>query len=129
MTILLLIPFIVFICILIYISISSTTILEELQEQINPIASLNLTNYDISNIEQVYHPSYIDPNVQADGGFALPVFYIPKSYVYSPKAYIPNYIDSIYMSSLTGLSNVAQYYDVSYNDLSGNNPYNVHKNA
>jgi hypothetical protein len=106
-----------FIAFLIYILISSPNkFLEGLQEQrLPPNGILNKTNYDISNIEQVYHPSYIDPNVQANGGFALPVFYTPKSYLYSPKAYIPNYVDSIYMSSLTGLSSVAQYYDLSAN--------------
>ena len=128
-----LIPFIVFIpiiCVLIYILIATPNkILEGLQEHSNP--SINITNYDISNIEQVYHPSYIDPNVHSNGGFALPVFYTPKSYVYSPKAYVPNYVDSIYMSSLTGLSNVSQYFgndDLSNNNPYANNPYNVHTN-
>ena len=82
--------------------------------------------YDLSNINQTYHASFIDSNVKSIGGFALPVFYTPKSYAYSPKAFVPNYVDTIYMSSLTGLSNVAQYYDVSGVDVSGNG--NVHHN-
>jgi hypothetical protein len=96
--IILLIPFIIFILFLLY---SSTTLFEGLPD----------TVYDISNIGQVYHPTYIDTNIDASGGFALPVFYTPNSYKYSSKSYVPNYVDTIYMSSLTGLSNVADYYE------------------
>jgi hypothetical protein len=82
------------------------------------LEGIDMTKYDVSNIEQKYHPSFIDSNVTAKGGFALPVFYTPKSYKYSAKEFVPNYIDTIYMSSLTGLSNVAQYYeDVSRNNV------------
>ena len=83
----------------------------------------SLTTYDISNVEQVYHPTFIDTNIDASGGFALPIFYTPNSYKYSSKPYVPNYVDAIYMSSLTGLSNVAQYYDVSDNTTTHNNNF------
>jgi len=81
---------------------------EELQE----LSSNNLI-YDVSNVSQIYHPTYIDTNINSSGGFALPVFYEPKSYKYSSKSFVPNYVDTIYMSSLTGLSNVSNYYDIS----------------
>jgi hypothetical protein len=111
----LLILLIIVIIILIYITNPTIKLFEGLPD--------SLTTYDISNIEQVYHPTYIDTNIDASGGFALPVFYKPNSYKYSSKPYVPNYVDSIYMSSLTGLSNVAQYYDVSDNSTSHDNNF------
>jgi hypothetical protein len=86
-------------------------ILEGLQDVTQPL----LTTYDISNTNIQYHPSYMDTNIDASGGFALPIYYKPNSSIYPHKQYVPNYADTIYMSSLTGLSNVAQYYDVSAN--------------
>jgi hypothetical protein len=105
--ILLLLPFIFFILFLLSLRFN---IFEGLQEN-NTLPPANLLTYDVSNITQVYHPTYIDTNIDASGGFALPVFYKPNSYKYSSKSYVPNYVDTIYMSSLTGLSNVAQYHD------------------
>lgn len=108
MKILLIMPLIIAIAILIYIVHYSPPVFEGLNET-SPLEKP--ISYDITNINQSYHPTYIDTNIDALGGFALPVYYEPKTYKYSSKAYVPNYVDSIYMSSLTGLSNVADYYE------------------
>lgn len=97
--------FIIFIIIYLF----NTNIFEGLKEN-NSLPSSNKLNYDISNINQEYHPTFIDTNDKSYTGFSLPIFYKPKSYVYSDKTYVPNYVDTIYMSSLTGLSDVAQYH-------------------
>lgn len=113
MYIVLIIILIIFIIFLL-INLTTNYIFEGLQQN----NDLPLLKYDISNVEQVYHPTYIDTNINAIGGFALPVFDKQNHYKYSNKIYVPNYIDTIYMSSLTGLSNVAQYYDVSNSIIS-----------
>ena len=97
-----------FLLLLIFLPILFFSYYEGLQEP--PInLSSNILNYDISNIEQIYHPTYIDTNVKSIGGFALPTFYTPNTHKYPNKTYVPNYVDSIYMSSLTKMSNVSPY--------------------
>jgi hypothetical protein len=118
------VAFVAILLALLYFILGNNTILMEGLKEQGVVFTTENTTYDISNVEHQYHPSYIDTNVDASGGFALPVFNTPHTYRDGNKTFVPSYVDSIYMSQLTGLSQVAYYADIS-----GGNENNTHPSA
>lgn len=97
----------------------------------------NVSKYDSNNYDVQYHDNITDIQKQNgiyDSSFgqmyvkdpsgnlvsmayvegqALPTYYQPGSFVFSPSNYVPNYEDSVYLSRTTGLSTLGKIKSVS----------------
>lgn len=98
-------PCIIFLIFLILFFMYPSSIFEGLQEKGIDMSAKN-TTYDISNVERIYHPTYIDTTV--NGNLVFPTFYTPGSYKYTSKSYIPNYTDSVYLGTLVQYTPILQ---------------------
>ena len=98
-------------------------------------AGTRSTNYNIDNVDVIYHDTIDDLNAQSDtyvaslgytnvigpNGQLEPIpmaptqtqllYYQPGSYPYGATSYVPNYEDSVYLSRLTGQSTTMPIYN------------------
>jgi len=67
--------------------------------------------YDINNIPD-YHDDYQGDPAELQLIKGNTTYYEPGSYLFGPSSYVPNYEDSVYLSSTTGQSTVTPVYNI-----------------
>jgi len=74
------------------------------------ILSKNI-QYDVKNVPD-YHADYTGDPEQLRRIKGNTTYYEPGSYLFGPSSYVPNYEDSVYLSSTTGQSTVTPVYNI-----------------
>jgi hypothetical protein len=76
---------------------------------INYFSFLRNKKTNPSNITDMFNDDYLNTGFNLEDFFDIKLFRLGINQFYQNQT--TNYVDTIYMSSLTGLSNVANYYD------------------
>ena len=67
--------------------------------------------YDVNNIPN-YHDDYQGDPAELQQVKGNTTYYEPGTYIFGPSSYVPNYEDSVYLSSTTGQSTVMPVYNI-----------------